>query len=615
MNVYREKALQLAEKGYTPIPLNGKAPLVKDWQKLKGVTADQIHEWDRAGLWRNIGMSCGVNSNNVVVIDFDGIAGYDLFVKQFPELENTLTVKTGSGNGMHCYYTVDLLPDSRGVMDIPIPDTGELVNIEFKSDGKQVVTPPSKHPETGNEYTTVKRVPILKISDLARVWEWAKSLKPNQTWDAPKNYSIEKNLNPKLLSAIQTTLEARGYSRHGEWINVSCPNTVQHKHGDRTPSFGFNTVDGGANCYVCGGMSLKELCGYIGINPLDYGGIYEKSEHFDIRQASPRVSPPARVQEVQLNPMPVVTRSSRIGSYIDRITDYDQKRDWTPIPFPFRALHKFGGLARVSRPGKLMGLVGVSGGGKTSLLETLIDGWLTLNIPCLVWSPEWTPDEFIERSIQRYGGPTMEETYLHEIWIDEQQRGIKSGGVGAELPATKIRTMTDAIHKMQSWSTEVGYLDMPMLTLGYLQEAIPATLEKLEFKPRVLAIDYVQLLHALEPDHDVTMYHLLMRLKAICQQHKLLGVIATQVTKDSARRQVDGQVMDGMAARYVNDDAFNLFITINPDRNSDGQFQDSAVLNVAKNSAGQRGKIRVPVAWDHMIFGDRPHQNQEFGNE
>lgn len=611
-----QRAIILAQQHFTPIPLTGKVPLVKDWQKLRNLSPEKILEWERDGLWKNIGMVCGAASNNTVVIDFDGLAGYELFKAEFPDLINTMTVATGSGKGMHCYYRVALLPDSQKVMDI-VTEDGELINIEFKSDGTQVVIPPSIHPDTNRPYEKHITAAIMSIRDIQYVINWAKSLKPQPVieWRPPTTYTGEKNLNRKLLSALESAFLSGGHKVHGDWINCSCPNSAVHKNGDKNFSFGYNTTDGGANCYHCGGMSIKQMCAYLGIDPASYGGIYERSEQLlNIQQASSpainRVSAPTdgRTSDPII---PVVKRSERLTNYVNRLNDFDTPRTVVPVPFPLRALHKFGGMARVIKPGKVIGIVGVSGGGKTSLLETLVDNWLGLHVPCLVWSPEWDADEFIERAVQRYGGPRTDELYMHEIFIYEQQNGI-TGGVGVEMNTDQLAAASKAVGVLRSFRQEVGYLDCPFMNAGYLQASIAATLKAIDFKPRVLIIDYVQLLQAMETDSNMTMYNLLMRLKAICGAYGLVGVLATQVTKESTRGQQDGKVLDSLAARFVNDDAFNLFVTINPDRNEDNTFQQSAVLNVAKNSVGKKGKVRVAVNWERLAFSDSPHPNQVF---
>lgn len=612
-----EKALELASKGYTVMPLHGKKPVVTEWQKLRNITPEQIYDWERAGMWRNIGMVCGAASRNTVVVDFDGLAGYEWFKRTFPDLVDTMTVATGSGDGMHVYFQVDLLPDSIAVMNIPVEGYAEPINIEFKSDGKQVVIPPSIHPDTQKEYTVFNRAPIKKISDLSTVQSWAKSLQA-QDWQPPRVVSTNSdNLNPKLLAAVEAHFRAQPNKMNHDWINCSCPNTVNHKHGDRDFSFGYNAI-GFGNCYVCGDMNLKALLPLIGMNANDYGGFYEKTEAtvYDppMRIAGQPIAPagsPASTAPV----IPVVTRSSRLTTYMERLLDFDTPVINAPVPFPLKVLHQFGGMAHVVKPGKLIGIVGVSGGGKTSLLETCVDGLLSVHVPALVWSPEWTADEFVERAVQRNGGVSSSDLYMHEIFKDEWQRGIKDG-VGVELQDSQIEAAKTAVKILRGYTEEVGYLEMPFLTLGYLQASIEATLNAISFKPRVLIIDYIQLFHAMETNQDLTMYNLLLRIKAICQQYGLVGIIASQVTKSSSKDNVAGKLLDAYDARYVNDDAFNLFVTINPDYHEvTKERQYSAVLNIAKNSMGRRGKVRVAVNWERLFFSDTPHPNQEFGIE
>lgn len=614
-NVFAQEALKLSKKGYTTIPLNGKRPVTEEWQKLTCVTPDMIADWERQGYYRNIGMVTGSASNNIVVIDFDGMEGYELFKDEFPQLVDTLSVLTGSEKGMHCYYKVDLLPDSCGVMAIELNGV-ETVNIEFKSDGKQVVIPPSVHPDTGKQYIKAVDKPIMHLSDLSAVIAWAKGLAPRE-WEAPHDStsdSEEKKLNQKLFDAVEAYFMSQEHKTRRNWINCSCPNHLAHKHGDKTFSFGYNPGTGAGNCFYCGSMNLKDILGYIGWDAKDYGGFYENPpksawEGVKYQQATPNghTSQPAQG-------IPVITRTSILTAHWTRIVDYETPRTIAPVPFPFPALHAFKGLARVIKPGFLIGIVGTSGGGKTTLLESMVDSWLGYHVPSLVWSPEWDGEDFVARAVQRYGGATVEETYLHDLFVYEKQHGIKNGA-GEEMSLAKQQLSSNAIRTLRGWESEVGYLNCPFMTVGHLQASIEATLASISFKPRVLVIDYVQLLLAMEENGDLTMYNLLMRIKAICKAFQLVGCIATQVTKESTRAMGAGKVLDGMSARFVNDDAFNLFVTVTPDMNPDGSYLPSAILNVAKNSMGQKGKRRVGVHWDRLLFDSTSHPNQNFGEE
>jgi hypothetical protein len=68
-----------------------------------------------------------------------------------------------------------------------------------------------------------------------------------------------------LTAAFAHTLTLLGYTQRGDWLNGPCPYAGHHKHGDRHPSFGFNTRTGYGYCHVCGSMLLKDLCKILSV--------------------------------------------------------------------------------------------------------------------------------------------------------------------------------------------------------------------------------------------------------------------------------------------------------------------------------------------------------------
>jgi hypothetical protein len=71
-------------------------------------------------------------------------------------------------------------------------------------------------------------------------------------------------------------LIGQGFKQHGEWLHDRCLYPDRHKHGDRNPSFGFNTASGYGHCYVCGTMLAKDICVRLSIDPGLLGGLVEK---------------------------------------------------------------------------------------------------------------------------------------------------------------------------------------------------------------------------------------------------------------------------------------------------------------------------------------------------
>lgn len=618
MTLLLDAAIAIAKRGATPIPLRGKVPVLEGWQNLRDVDEPTIRQWHESGILQNVGIVCGEASKNLVVIDFDGLDGYKAFTEKFPDLADTFTVLTGSGKGKHTYFKVDLLPPSEKAMGTPIG------NIEIKSNGTQVVAPPSVHPDTNLPYSVSKQSPIKHVTDLAELLAWIRELKPGG-WTPPRvDTSSADNFNPQVIQALQRYFEGLpGAKYHHDWVNCPCPNTTNHKHGDTSPSFGFNTTSGIGHCYRCGVIKTMDMCAAAGVDYKALGGLFEK-------RPEPAKAAPANVDaatgEIKAQPAPpttpngtqFITRSEVLRTYVDRVFDVDKPPKAAPILFPLRVLHKFGGMAKIVKPGKLIAIVGTSGSGKTSLLETTVDSWLRIGVNVFVWSPEWDADEFADRSVQRYGGPKAEDIYMHELYKSELAEGKTSGFMGKKLTDEQTDAAMKAIRIMRGWSGDVTYIENKLLTsellhieLGQKLAALPA-----DKRPKALVLDYAQLMHSLQKaGQGMSMYEMLMRIKATCTFYHLVGVIATQTTKDDARGANSGKLLDNQSARWVNDDPFNLFVTLNPEFTEFGIPMDTAVLNLVKNSMGVKGKVRIPSDLAHLAFVDKEHANQNFREE
>jgi len=271
----RAAALAYASLGMSVIPLDGKRPALKSWTQYQQERADQqtIRSW----IFGNVGIVCGRVSSNLVVLDLDGAAGYAAFAAQFPVFAETYTVASGGGIGRHVYFYTDHLPPSVKAMNTPVG------HLEVCGDGRQVVAPPSIHPVTGNLYRVEKALDILRVSNLDDLAAWIEAFKSRQaveTWKLPKVTAPmgEAPLNRRVVDDIARTLAGQGFKPHGDWLHGRCINPQGHKHGDRNPSFGFNTTSGYGHCYVCGTMLAKDICARLNIDPGQLGGLVEKPE-------------------------------------------------------------------------------------------------------------------------------------------------------------------------------------------------------------------------------------------------------------------------------------------------------------------------------------------------
>lgn len=151
-------ALDLHRGGWPVLPLDGKVPNVgKGWPQYQGSTPRL-----RRHFHRHPGANIGVRTGNgLVVLDIDPRHGGDhqlaALEAEHGPLPATPTVLTGGG-GMHLYF--------RGPTDHPSYDLAP--GLEIKATGRQIVAPPSIHPETGDPYRWVDghHLDDLPLADL-----------------------------------------------------------------------------------------------------------------------------------------------------------------------------------------------------------------------------------------------------------------------------------------------------------------------------------------------------------------------------------------------------------------------------------------------------------------
>lgn len=171
-------ALKYLELGINPLPLQGKKPhegFTWSLYQRQKVEYQNLLTWDRWGWFKNVGVICGTISNNLVVIDLDGIDTIVEFQARFAGLAfNTFNVLSGSGKGKHVYLYVDKLPKTTRVR-------AANGNIEVRAEGCYVVAPPSIHPDTFSPYFVQRDNDIKQLPNIDGLMEWLGSLAPKPT--------------------------------------------------------------------------------------------------------------------------------------------------------------------------------------------------------------------------------------------------------------------------------------------------------------------------------------------------------------------------------------------------------------------------------------------------
>jgi hypothetical protein len=150
-------------RGYTAealavTPLNGKIPVLKEWQTQPMPTDSDLVSWFSSGS-RNIGIRTGVISR-LIAIDIDGDEGKHAFESaRMPEglrekFALTRMTRTGGG-GYHILLRFSLSDFPDGVQTTKLwHKVGVKGEVLLQGNNRQIVSPPSVHPETKKVYET-----------------------------------------------------------------------------------------------------------------------------------------------------------------------------------------------------------------------------------------------------------------------------------------------------------------------------------------------------------------------------------------------------------------------------------------------------------------------------
>jgi hypothetical protein len=134
-----EEARRAIERKWALIPLTGKVPRNKGWQKSRAATLRQVETWIRQG--HNVGLRTGQISG-VVVLDDDTMDGSAVASLKLPR---TVTVITGSGK-RHYYFQAPAIKVGNSVQRL-------CPGVDIRGDGGQVVFVGSVHPDTAEPYS------------------------------------------------------------------------------------------------------------------------------------------------------------------------------------------------------------------------------------------------------------------------------------------------------------------------------------------------------------------------------------------------------------------------------------------------------------------------------
>ncbi|MHB8372248.1 MAG: VapE domain-containing protein [Thermoplasmataceae archaeon] len=210
----QEEAIRLADAGLRVLPLRPgkKIPMLSDWPQKATTEADQIRSWWAETPSANIGIATGRGSG-VIVLDIDtkegkkGGSHLEELERKWGKLPPTIEVRTGSG-GRHLYFAY---PER-----VQIPSQKPFPDVEIKSDGSQVVAPPSScvGSERGHDAPYAFAQNGFRGDPPALPEGWIRALARKDERDRPEPGNVDFAKVRGALFAIPANLP------HDEWIRV-----------------------------------------------------------------------------------------------------------------------------------------------------------------------------------------------------------------------------------------------------------------------------------------------------------------------------------------------------------------------------------------------------------
>ncbi len=178
---------------YVPrtVPLVGKRPPMRDWTNWTA-NAVTVRSWFSHPTDWTVGIRTG---NGLAVLDVDPRDGGDVALAERERVHGPLpatpTVATG-GNGLHFYFRAPADLRSRTLAP----------GLELKATGRQVVAPPSIHPDSGRQYVWVR--PLIE-SEFAQLPEWLARDRVRER-DHERDRVRARDQRDDALTAIPATL-------------------------------------------------------------------------------------------------------------------------------------------------------------------------------------------------------------------------------------------------------------------------------------------------------------------------------------------------------------------------------------------------------------------------
>lgn len=402
-----------------------------------------------------------------------------------------------------------------------------------------------------------------------------------------------------FYAAIETALHIEDY-RQDNWSKpIKCV-LKEHEH-DKPGGYAaaWNREKKIYSCLKCGETEVlaKDVGATLGIDWREF--IPRKVEP---PKAAPRPAPAGK-------PKFKFGWNESLPEVVNELDGILKDGEHEPLPMIFKNIAQYGGLAANLFAGKMIAVVGDSGAGKTSFVETLVDCWRPLGFSGIAWSPEWNRFEFIYRAIQRYGGPSFMQMIEHKAWHGAAKRGVpEDKRPGKPLDAQQVARAKEIIEMTRTWKGTLVFIekmglgvDELLIAMGEVVAGYAANGKRIAY----VIVDYAQLLHSTGDSPNERVDTALSKFKAFCVDKQVVGVVTSQVPKASGISAAQGNnKLTHHALQNARSDYFNLVLAITREVDTEGVMDSMATVRISKNSLGSNGEARLSIKGERLRWYD-----------
>ena len=404
----------------------------------------------------------------------------------------------------------------------------------------------------------------------------------------------ERKFPAEFYAAIERGLGVTEYRPNGFSKNIKCP-----FHDDQHASAGWDRDKHILKCMVChpnGEWALaKDVAAKLHIRPEDF---YEKKP-ITVRKATP--------DAVSIG-KPKLLYSWDEGT--DRLLaqlDGDVPI-FEPLVIPFANIRALGGFAKRIKPGKVIAVVGDSGMGKTSLIETIVDAQRRAGFHGVEWGPEWTYDDYVQRGIQRTGGPSYEAIEDHKAYLSEEKRGVpETKRTGRRLTDAEMSFIRDKAEVMKAWPGKIMFIEKMNLPIELVIKNMQEAVDQFHANGRRISfavLDYAQLVGSHGESENARLNHTLDLFKAFCVDRALVGIVGSQMTKVDGRAAANGVKGSLHAMVSARSDVFNLVMVLTRAVDENGELSQVGNCRIVKNSMGRTADVPLYLNPERLCWYD-----------